>query len=141
MKKLAFSLMALFLVVMANAQAQKYLNFGGAGTGLYASIEIPVASAITLAPQLSTDYDFNQWVVAAKGNYYFDELFGLSSPWDVYAGLNVGWRIDSEDNDNSGGNWGAQVGGRWFWNDKWGLNLEFGGGSGVTGGLGVTMKF
>ena len=34
------------------------------------------------------------------------------------------------------------VGGRWFWNDKWGIYLELGGGStqGATGGLGLTMK-
>ena len=66
-------------------------------------------------------------------------MFGLPSEWDVYAGANVGWRID---NDNDGGvNWGAQIGGRWFWSEKWGINAEFGGGSGVTGGVGVTMRF
>ena len=37
---------------------------------------------------------------------------------------------------------GLHVGGRWFWNDKWGVYLELGGGStqGATGGLGLTIK-
>ena len=118
-------------------QAQKYLNLGGLGTGLYASIEFPVSSVITIAPQVSTDYNFNNFVIAAKGNFYFDDIFGVSEPWDVYAGANFGYRIET---NNDGFNWGIQVGGRWFWSDKWGINAEFGGGSGVLGGVGVTMK-
>ena len=45
-------------------------------------------------------------------------------------------------NDNSSDfDIGAQIGFRWFWNEKWGLYLEIGGGSiGGTGGLGFTMK-
>ena len=119
-------------------QAQKYLNFGGLGTGLYASMEFPVSNAITIAPQFTTDYNFGKFVISGKGNYYFDDIFGVSSAWDVYAGANVGWRID-KDND-SGASWGIQIGGRWFWSEKWGINGEFGGGSGVLGGVGVTMK-
>ncbi len=119
-------------------QAQKYLNIGGLGTGLYASIEFPVSNAITIAPQFTTDYNFGKFVISGKGNYYFDDIFGVSSAWDVYAGANVGWRID-KDND-SGASWGIQIGGRWFWSEKWGINGEFGGGSGVLGGVGVTMK-
>ena len=126
-----------------NGQAQKYLNFGGLGTGLYAGIEFPVASAITLGPQISCNYNFDYWVFAGKGNFYFDELFGLNGSWDVYAGINLGYRLDGTDkNDHNGDgfNFGAQIGARWFWSDRWGLNAEFGGGSGVLGGIGVTMK-
>ena len=143
MKKLLL-VAALGLFAMgANAQAQKYLNLGGIGTGLYASLEFPVASAITIAPAVYTNWDFNRFVIAAKGNYYFDDLFGLTAPWDVYLGANVGYRLDGSNNNDHNGdgfNWGAQIGGRWFWNDKWGINAEFGGGSGVNGGVGVTMK-
>lgn len=121
----------------ANAQAAKVLNFGGLGTGLYASIEFPVHSAITIAPLVNTDWEFNHLVIAAKGNFYFDELIGLDSPWDFYAGANLGWRISDDGKFNAG----LQVGGRWFWSEKWGINAEFGGGTGVTGGVGVTMKF
>ena len=136
MKSLLLGVFFSLLALGVNAQAKSYLNFGGVGTGLYASFEIPLATSISIAPQATTDWDFNHLVIAAKGNFYFDNLFGLSAPWDVYAGANVGWRIG---NDN-GANWGAQVGARWFWNDRWGINAEFGGGSGVTGGVGLTLN-
>lgn len=141
MKKL-FTLMAVLGILalstnQLSAQAAKYLNIGGLGTGLYASIEFPVGSLITVAPQFSTDYSFDKFVISAKGNFYFDDIFGVGSEWDVYAGANVGWRLES---NNDGAAWGIQIGGRWFWSDKWGINAEFGGGSGVLGGVGVTMK-
>lgn len=118
-------------------QAAKHLNVGGLGTGLYASIEFPLGSTITIAPQFTTDYDFNKMVISAKGNFYFDDIFGVGDAWDVYAGANVGWRLES---NNDGAAWGIQIGGRWFWSEKWGINGEFGGGSGVLGGVGLTMK-
>jgi len=114
-------------------QAQKYLNFGL----FYASIEFPVSNLITVAPQISTDYDFNKFIIAAKGNFYLDDVFGVTEDWDTYAGVNLGWRLES---NNDGFNWGIHIGGRWFWDDKWGVNAEFGGGSGVIGGVGITMK-
>jgi hypothetical protein len=140
MKKLLLVAVIGLLSFGANGQAQKYLNLGGIGTGLYAGLEFPVASAITIGPAAYTDWDFNRFVLAAKGNYYFDELFGLNSSWDVYLGANAGWRIDNGNDNDDGFNWGAQIGARWFWSDRWGLNAEFGGGSGVNGGLGVTLK-
>ena len=137
-KKLLLFVAVIISAASANGQAEKVLNLGGLGTGLYAGIEFPVGSAITVGPAAYTDWNFDKFVIAAKGNYYFDELFGLPSEWDVYLGANVGYRIDKDDD---GFNWGAQIGGRWFWNEKWGINAEFGGGSGVNGGIGVTMKF
>jgi len=119
------------------AQAAKHLNVGGLGTGLYASIEFPLGSTITIAPQFATDYNFDKFIISAKGNFYFDDIFGVGDAWDVYAGANVGWRLET---NNDGAAWGIQIGGRWFWSDKWGINGEFGGGSGVLGGVGVTMK-
>ncbi len=136
MKGYAFIIVMLLFAASVNAQAKKYLNFGGIGTGLYGGVEFPVAEAITVGPAAFTDWNFTGLVLAAKGNFYFDELFELTEPWDVYLGANVGWLVGTD----YGFNWGAQIGGRWFWNDRWGLNAEFGGGSGVNGGLGVTMK-
>ena len=115
MKKVLFIASFLMASFFVNAQAQKYLNFGGVGTGLYASLEFPVASMVTIAPAVYTDWNFNKFVFAAKGNFYFDELFELTSDWDVYGGANVGWRLDSSDKNDDGFNWGAHVGGRWFW--------------------------
>lgn len=137
MKKITLMIAFVAVSTLSFGQAQKYLNIGGVGTGLYASIEFPVSSVITIAPQVSTDYNFNALVLAGKGNFYLDDVFELTDPWDVYAGVNLGWRVET---GNDGFNWGIHVGARWFWSDKWGVNLEVGGGSGVLGGVGVTMK-
>jgi hypothetical protein len=137
MKKIILMLAFVAIASFSFGQAQKYLNIGGAGTGLYASIEFPVSSVISIAPQVSTDYSFNTIVIAGKANYYLDDVFGVTEPWDVYAGVNLGWRLET---GNDGFNWGIHIGGRWFWSDKWGINAEIGGGSGVLGGVGVTMK-
>ena len=142
MKKILLSLIVVcaFGVQDANAQAQKYMNFGCLGMGLYFGMEFPVAAPITVGFYAAADYNFNNFYVAAKGNYYFDELFPLPSEWDFYAGLNLGWRVDGSDKNDDGFGFGGQVGERWFWSDKWGINGEFGWGRGALGGVGVTMK-
>lgn len=120
-------------------QAQSQLNIGLIGV----SYEIPVSKAITVAPTAFTNFDFNYLTLGVKGNYYFDELFGLPSEWDVYAGANLGFGIYMGDGTKSSDlDLGLQVGGRWFWNEKWGVYAEIGGGKlgGGAYGLGVTMK-
>lgn len=122
-------------------QARKELNFGIIG----ANYEIPVHKNITIAPGLGTNFDLDWLNIGVKGNYYFDNLFGISNTsWDVYGGANAGYSVYMGDNknDKSDIGFGLQVGGRWFWNDKWGLYLEIGGGnvSGLSPGLGLTVK-
>jgi len=142
MKKIILIVVAILAVNFAFSQAKSELNFGGLGTGLYLSYEIPVASAVTIAPLAKTDWDFNHLVLGVKADYYFDELFGLPDAWDVYGGLNGGYRIWFSDGHSASDSFdiGAEIGGRWFWSDRWGLNLEFGGGTSVNGGLGITMR-
>lgn len=121
-------------------QAQSQLNIGLVGV----SYEIPVASAITIAPTAFTNFDFDYLTLGVKANYYFDELFGLPPAWDVYGGANLGYGLylGNDVNASSDLDLGLQVGGRWFWSDRWGLYLELGGGklAGGNYGLGVTMK-
>ncbi len=135
---LLISVLCLTVVSAQDSQTVKQLNFGFVG----ASFEIPVHKDISIAPYAGTDLNLDWLALGAKGNYYFDNLFELPSAWDVYAGLNAGFAIGLGSNGNSDINFGLHVGGRWFWNDKWGINVELGGGSvtDVTGGLGVTMK-
>lgn len=137
MKKLLLaSLLALFAIT-ASAQATKQLSFGIVGV----AYDIPVATDISIAPFVSTNWDFDHVVLGAKGDYYFDNLLGLPAAFDVYAGVNAGFAIGLGDGNSSDLDLGVQIGGRWFWNDKWGIYLQGGGGmQGATGGLGVTMK-
>lgn len=140
MKKITILLAFVAIASMSYGQAQKYLNLGIIGV----SYEIPVAKAITVAPAAFTNFDLNHLTLGVKANYYFDELFGLTDPWDVYGGANLGFGIAlNNDNGNSSDlDLGLQVGGRWFWSDKWGVYAEFGGGKlgGAAYGVGVTMK-
>ena len=121
-------------------QARSELNFGLIG----ANYEIPVHSDITIAPGASTNFNLDWLTLNVKANYYFDKIFGLSDEaWDVYGGIGAGYAIyNGNGSKDSGFDAGLHVGGRWFWNDKWGVYLEFGGGStqGATGGLGLTVK-
>jgi len=141
MKKLftfiALSGITFFSANSVFAQAQKQLNIGFIGV----NYEIPVATDITIAPAAGVDWNFNHLSIGVKANYYFDNLFGLTEPWDVYAGLNAGYGIGL-DNNGSDFAFGMQVAGRWFWNDKWGVYLEaaFGNLDNAGGGIGVTMK-
>lgn len=131
-------IVSLFATSFTYSQAAKQLNFGLIGV----SFEIPVAKAITVAPAAYTNFDLNHLTLGVKGNYYFDELFGLPSAWDVYAGANVGFGIAMNDNSSSDLDLGLQVGGRWFWSEKWGVYAEIGGGKlgGGAYGVGITMK-
>ena len=121
-------------------QARSELNFGLIGV----TYEIPVHKDITIAPGASTNFDLNWLTLNVKANYYFDNLFGLTDEsWDVYGGAGAGYAFHTgNDNKDDGFDLGLHVGGRWFWNDKWGIYLELGGGStqGATGGLGLTVK-
>jgi len=144
MKKLTVIFVFGLFLFMTNvfAQARHELNFGLIG----ANYEIPVHKDITIAPGIGTNLDLDWLNIGVKGNYYFDNVFGISDDaWDVYGGLNAGYSVYMGDNDKdneSDINLGLHVGGRWFWNDKWGVYLEFAGGnvSGLSPMIGVTVK-
>lgn len=137
MKKLFLASVFALFALAASGQAAKQLSFGIIGV----AYDIPVATDISIAPFASTNWNLDHLVLGAKGDYYFDNLIGLPAEWDVYAGINAGFAIGLSDGNSSDLDLGAQVGGRWFWNEKWGIYLQGGGGmQGATGGLGITMK-
>lgn len=131
-------MVGLFTINSANAQATSQLNFGLVGV----SYDIPVATDIAVSPYAGTNLNLDWLTIGVKGNYYFDNIIGMTDPWDFYAGANAGYGLwMGNGNDSNDFALGLQVGGRWFWNEKWGLYLELGGGNlGGTGGLGLTMK-
>ena len=132
-------LVALFLVFGINSlfsQAKNQISFGAVG----AAWEIPVASDVTVGPGAYTNFDFNYFIIGAKANFYFDRLWNLKDPWDVYGGANAGFGLTLQSGQTSTVAIGLQIGGRWFWDEKWGLYLEAGGGYlGGMAGLGVTL--
>ena len=94
----------------------------------------------------AVNYNSSIISIAANGNYHFNTLLDIPSEWDFYAGLGLGYYIWNIDNDypgsnNSGIGIGAQVGGRYFFNDNFGVNLELGGANVTSGAkIGITYK-
>jgi outer membrane immunogenic protein len=94
------------------------------------------------------DKDYNLFGVglSSNANYHFNSLLKIPSDWDFYAGLNLGFYIWSDPDGYDGSHatglgLGMQVGGRYYINDKIGLNLEFGGGNEFSGGkFGVSIR-
>ncbi len=139
----------------------KHINFGvgfsGIGIPIYGGLEIGVAPNITLGfagsfRTFNESYSgkkYGHTVIGASvlANYYFDEIAELDDPWDLYAGLNLGYFTWNSPSDypggfNSGLGLGAQVGGRYFFNNTWAVNLELGGGIAASGGkIGATYRF
>jgi hypothetical protein len=138
MKKFAFAVVLLLGMNGLFGQANSQLNFGIIGV----SYDIPIATDWSIAPFARTDFQLNWLVAGGKVDYYFDNLIGLPPEWDLYGGANLGYAellIDSWGTLDAFF-WGLEVGGRYFWNDKWGVNLELSGGVATAYGIGITMK-
>lgn len=142
MKKIFFLGVFLLTCLSFNAfgQARSELNFGLIGL----NYEIPVGRDVTIAPGGATNFDLDWLTLFVRGNYYFDNLFEINdAAWDVYGGAAAGFAFyNGEGNKDDDLDIGLFFGGRWFWNEKWGIYVEIGGGStqGATGGLGLTLK-
>ncbi|MDZ7647907.1 MAG: hypothetical protein U5K54_12400 [Cytophagales bacterium] len=93
-----------------------------------------------------TKYKHNVIGIAGNGNYHFNTLLEIPKEWNFYAGLNLGlyfWNSSDEysGDEGSGVGLGAQIGGRYYFNERIGLNLELGGANTFSGGkFGVSIK-
>jgi hypothetical protein len=141
-------------------KGEKQLNVGlglsGIGTPIYVGLDFGTNSDFTLGIEGSfrsyservdhISYSHSVFGFAGNGNYHFNKILLIPSEWDFYAGLNVGFLIWSSPSNyngthNTGLGLGLQLGGRYFFNKKWGLNLELTGGNSVSGGkFGITVK-
>lgn len=166
MKKVVLVFALLLAIQAVNAQGrlkpgQNQLNagFGFSGWGLpvYVGFDHGFKENISIGAELSfrsyreriigTSYSHSIFGLSANGNYHFNELLDIDEEWDLYAGLNVGFYGWSSPKSYpgtyaSGLGLGLQVGGRYFFSNRTGLNLEFGGGNAFSGGkFGITHKF
>ncbi|KAB1065068.1 porin family protein [Salibacter halophilus] len=127
------------------------------GIPVYGGFETAVANNFTLGGRLSwrswnedirgNGFNHNIFGIVSRGNYHVNEVLELPSNFDIYAGLNLGLYIydspSSYPGDSSSGlGLGAQVGGRYYFDESWAVNLEIGGGNAASGGsFGVTKNF
>jgi len=167
MKKISilFALVILTFSVV-NAQAPiakggKQLNagvgFSGWGIPLYVGMDFGIHPDISIGFEGSFR-SYNQSIAGTKygstiigfsgnGNYHFNRILEIPSNFDFYAGLNIGFYFWSSPSNypgtgGSGLGLGGQVGGRYFFKNNFGLNLEFGGGNAFSGGkFGITYIF
>lgn len=141
-------------------QVNAGFGFSGWGVPIYAGLDFGVHPDITIGPQLSYRsyretyrfggdryrYNHSIFVIGFNGNYHFNTLLEIPSEWDFYAGLTLGYYIWSSPsgylgNRDSGIGLDGQIGGRYFFSDQFGINLEFGGGTTAGGKFGITYIF
>lgn len=117
------------------------------GTGLWSKspVIMPAHAGMEfgIAEEIAVGFDiewrlFNDgwshsiFVFQARGDYYFNNLIGITDTWDVYAGLQAGAGIITAPNGYPGTNKGfnfaldGYVGGRWYFSDSMALNAEVG---------------
>lgn len=162
MKKL-FLVGALALFGAMNAQrvqkGESQINAGVGfssdwGTPVYVGFDHGVHKDVTVGAEASFashKYDGNvkgKWFgIGANANYHFNSVFKIPNNWDLYAGVTLAYNSFSYDNsafngEASGVGFSGQIGGRYYFNDKFGVNVEFGGGTVASGGkAGISYKF
>ena len=163
MKKQLLAVAAMIAFGFMNAQAplekggtQFNAGFGtsGWGTPVYAGLDYGIATDITIGAEGSyrsynqTGFKSSIIGLQVNGNYHFNKILSIPSKWGFYAGASANYYIWNTDSayqllaEDSGFGIGFQVGGRYFFSEKFGINLEGGSGNSTTGGkLGITYKF
>ncbi|HAG15502.1 MAG TPA: hypothetical protein DCG69_03125 [Bacteroidales bacterium] len=167
MKRLLLLITVVLLFISTSAFSQNPLSVGRSqinlGVGLsewgvpfYIGFDYGIHPDITIGGELSfrayrEDYEniyYNHGVIgiSGNGNYHFNTLLQIPQNWDFYAGLNLGFYVWTSPTDYPGDQAsiigiGGQIGGRYFFTDRFGLNLELGSGNAFSGGkFGVTIK-
>lgn len=128
------------------AKGQKQLNFGlglnSWSTPAYITLDFAVHKDITLSPGVFFDLEYtNGMGLEFKADYHFNSLLGIPKNFDFYAGAGLHYYFLFDDKNAHATDFDLQMGGRWYWNNRWGLNLEFGGGDYGSGGrFGLSVK-
>ena len=79
-------------------------------------------------------------------NYHFNRFMEIPKNVDIYAGISIGfftWSnpYSNQEKYSSGIGMGVQLGGRYYFSNKMGLNIEVDGGNERFGGkVGLTFK-
>lgn len=148
---------AQYALSKGESQLNAGLGFSSWGVPVYVGFDVGVHPDISVGGELSfrsyrerfrgDRYNHNIIGISGNGNYHFNTILDIPREWDFYAGLNLGFYVWSTPNDDYPGDGstglglGAQVGGRYYFNDRLAVNLEFGGGNSFGGGkFGISLK-
>lgn len=163
MKKIVTTL-SIFLATFSFAQSplekgniQLNAGFGTSswGTPIYIGADYGLTDVITIGAEASYQtyktFGIKSTILGFQGNanYHFNEILKVPKEWDLYAGLNLNyyrWTIGDENNtvslvDDEPFGIGAQIGARYYFNNKFAINIEFSGKNVNSGGkIGITYK-
>ncbi|TSA27630.1 hypothetical protein D4R71_01860 [bacterium] len=126
-------------------------GFSSWGVPVYVGLDFGVHRNITLGGELSFQrynehhYDHSVMGLSGNANYHFNNVLKIPSNWDFYVGLSIGYFIwyspdYYEGSHTSGLGISGQIGGRYYFSKKFGINLEFGGGNAFSGGkFGISL--
>jgi len=144
-------------IAKGQSQLNAGLGFSSWGIPVYVGLDYGVGKDVTIGGELSfrsyhdnwDNYRYNHTIIglSGNGNYHFNRIMQIPSNWDFYAGLNIGFYFwnspDGYGGSNSSGlGLGAQIGGRYYFTNRFGINLEFGGGNAFSEGkFGISLKF
>ncbi len=149
---------AQYALPKGKAQFNAGLGFSSWGVPVYAGFDVGVHRDISVGGEFSfrsynrrynngnARYHHSIVGLSGNGNYHFNSVLNMPTNWDFYAGLNLGFYVRNSDddypgNEGSGLALGAQVGGRYYFTERFGINLEFGSASAFSGGkFGITLK-
>lgn len=143
-----------------NTQLNAGIGLSSHGVPVYIGLDYGIAKDWTLGGQLSFQTDNDPYYhngntyygdssaigIGGNGNYHFNSILNIPSKFDLYAGASLTyyiWNYDNNDyhNDNDSFGLGLQLGGRYFFTNSFGINLEFGGNTVNSGAkFGVTFK-
>ena len=168
MKNVKFLIVAIALLLVTSlsfgqgslgkgrTQLNAGLGLSGWGVPVYVGFDYGVHPDITLGGELSfrsynypykgRDYSHTIYCFAGNGNYHFNRILQIPREFDFYAGVTLGLYIWSSESGYNGSEHSGlypsfQIGGRYFFDNNLGLNLELGGGRVSGGKIGITYKF
>lgn len=140
-------------IAKGESQINVGVGFSSWGVPIYLGFDYGVHQDITVGAEFSyrayTESGSHNHTIlsfSGNGNYHFNNVLDIPSPWDVYAGLNLGFYVWSSPKGYAGSHTsglgvGAQIGARYYFSNRVGVNLEFGGGNASSGGkIGLTFK-
>jgi hypothetical protein len=132
------------------------VGLSGWGVPVYIGFDYGVHPNLTVGGEMSYRAYRHNWeshryrhnIIGLSGNlnYHFNNILDIPPQWDFYAGLNRGFYYWSSTNTYGGDNrsgvgLAAQIGGRYYFSNTVGVNLEFGGGNAFSGGkFGLTFR-
>jgi len=109
--------------------------------GIHRDVSFGIEGSFRSFNQNYTGSRYNSSIIGLSGNvnYHFNRILEIPKNWDFYAGLNLGYYFWSTQSNypgsgSSGLGLGGQIGGRYYINDRFALNLEVGGGNAFSEG-------